>query len=460
MKSASVSALPVSAPPGPPTPGRNITPIPTGTNDSVRARRPSQHGQNDGPPRPGTGAGSPHHESPVTDPHKTEAPFEDNDSEVNDGALNGIVVADFSRVLAGPLCTMHLADMGAEVIKVERPDGGDDTRHWPPFLADGMSTYYAAINRNKKSVALDLSTPEDIELARRLTDRADVVIENFRPGVMAEFGLDSASVVRRNPGVIYCSITGFGSEGEGADMPGFDFLIQGMGGLMSLTGPRHGEPYRVGVAMVDVLAGLHALIGILAALNARHSNGGHGQVVEIALMQSLLAGMVNASSAALLTGQNPERAGNRHASVAPYEVYTASDGPFIIATGNDRQWTRICEVLEAPELAQDPRFTTNAGRVRHISELAESMNPHLLKRTSAEWTNALLAARVPAGPINTITEAFADAERLGLDPIWDVEGVKSPRAPITLSETPLRGLKRPPALGEDSDSVRAWLSTP
>ncbi len=376
------------------------------------------------------------------------------------GALDGVVVADFSRVLAGPLCTMHLADMGATVIKVERPDGGDDTRHWPPFLDDGMSTYYAAINRNKNSVTLDLSDPADVELARRLADRADVVIENFRPGVMESFGLDSTSVLERNPAAVYCSITGFGGTGEGADMPGFDFLIQGMGGLMSLTGPQDGEPYRVGVAMVDVLAGLHALIGILAALNARHGNGGKGQVVEIALMQSLLAGMVNASSAALLTGQNPARAGNRHASVAPYEVYTASDGPFIIATGNNRQWQRICEVLDAPDLADDQRFDTNSSRVQHIAELADAMAPYLLKRTAAEWTSALLAARVPAGPINTITEAFADAERLGLDPIWNVQGVRSPRAPITLSQTPLRGVKRPPSLGEDSTSIRAWLGSP
>ncbi len=374
-------------------------------------------------------------------------------------ALDGILVADFSRVLAGPLCTMHLADLGAEVIKVERPDGGDDTRHWPPFLDDGMSTYYAAINRNKKSVTLDLSLPGDVDLARRLADRADVVIENFRPGVMEAFGLDGKSVLSRNPGVVYCSITGFGSRGEGAEMPGFDFLIQGMGGLMSLTGPRDGDPYRVGVAMVDVLAGLHALAGILAALNARHTNGGHGQVVEIALMQSLLAGMVNASSAALLTGQDPQRAGNRHASVAPYEVYAAKDGPFIIATGNDRQWIRICEVLDAPDLMADERFSTNASRVQHISELSESMAPYLLKRNAAEWIETLLAARVPAGPINTITEAFADAERLGLAPVWNVEGVKSPRAPIELSDTPLRGVKRPPTLGEDSDEVRAWLSS-
>ncbi len=374
------------------------------------------------------------------------------------GALDGIVVADFSRVLAGPLCTMHLADMGAEVIKVERPDGGDDTRHWPPFLDDGMSTYYASINRNKKSVTLDLADSADLELARTLAQRADVVIENFRPGLMESFSLDAPSVHAVNPGAVYCSITGFGSTGEGATMPGFDFLIQGMGGLMSLTGPADGDPYRVGVAMVDVLAGNHALIGILAALNARHGNGGKGQVVEVALMQSLLAGMVNASSAALLTGESPKRAGNRHASVAPYEVFQASDGPFIIATGNDRQWVRICEVLEAPELQSDPRFKTNRDRVSHIRELGDAMGLYLSKRTAAEWTELLLAARVPAGPINTIVEAFEDAERIGLDPVWNVEGIDSPRAPITMSETPLSGYKKPPTLGEDSDSVRAWLA--
>ncbi len=390
---------------------------------------------------------------------ETEAQANDGgDDHGGPGPLAGIVVADFSRVLAGPLCTMHLADMGAEVIKVERPDGGDDTRHWPPFLDDGMSTYYASINRNKKSITLDMTDAEDLAIATRLAHRADVVIENFRPGVMASFGLDSTSLLEANPKAVYCTISGFGTEGAGAAMPGFDFLVQGMGGLMSLTGPADGDPYRVGVAMVDVLAGLHSLAGILAALHARHTNGGRGQVVDVSLMQSLLAGMVNASSASLLTGSSPTRAGNRHASVAPYEVFTASDGPFIIATGNDRQWQRICEVIQAPELAADERFATNRDRVANIRVMGELLAPYLLTRPAAEWTELLLAARVPAGPINTITEAFAAADELGLQPVWDVEGIAGPRAPMTLSDTPLRGRKRPPALGEDSDQVRAWLS--
>ncbi len=375
------------------------------------------------------------------------------------GALDGIVVADFSRVLAGPLCAMHLADMGASVIKVERPDGGDDTRHWPPFLDDGTSTYYAAINRNKQSITLDLGRPADLDLARTLVARADVLIENFRPGVMEGFGLDFESARAVNPGLVYCSITGFGTDGAGASMPGFDFLIQGMGGLMSLTGPEDGGPYRVGVAVADVLAGLHALAGILAALHARWIGGGQGQLVEIALMQSLLAGMVNASSAALLTEKDPRRAGNRHASVAPYEVFVASDGPFIIATGNDRQWRRLCEVIGADHLIDDPRFVTNGARVTHILELGEALAPHLLERRAAEWISALLAARVPAGPINTLTEAFADARRLGLDPVWTVDGMRTARAPIKLGRTPLEARKKPPILGEDSDDVRAWLES-
>jgi len=354
---------------------------------------------------------------------------------------------------------MHLADMGAEVIKVERPDGGDDTRHWPPFLADGASTYYSSINRNKKSVTLDLSDPHDLKLATTLAHRADVVIENFRPGVMAGFGLDAAAVGEHNPKAVYCTISGFGTDGPGAAMPGFDFLVQGMGGLMSLTGPIDGDPYRVGVAMVDVLAGLHSLAGILAALQARPANNGMGQVVEVSLMQSLLAGMVNASSATLLTGKSPSRAGNRHASVAPYEVFTASDGQFIIATGNDRQWFRICEVIGASDLAADPRFLTNRDRVTHIKELGEAMAPFLLQRTSAEWIRELLSARVPAGPINTIDQAFQSAEEFGLDPVWTVEGVAGPRAPITMSDTPLAGRTKPPTLGQHSDAVRTWLES-
>ncbi len=374
------------------------------------------------------------------------------------GALEGILVADFSRVLAGPLCTMHLADLGATVVKVERPDGGDDTRHWPPFLDDGTSTYYAAINRNKRSVTMDLGEPSDRELARRLAVGADVLVENFRPGVMAGFGLDEGSVRAENPGLVYCTITGFGTSDPGAGMPGFDFLIQGMAGLMSLTGPEDGEPYRVGVAMADVLAGLHALVGILAALHARRDNGGSGQLVEIALMQSLLAGMVNASSAALLTGHNPARAGNRHASVAPYEVFHAADEPFIIATGNDRQFQRLCKVVGAEDLLDDPRFATNGDRVRHVQELASLLDASLRSRTAAEWIDRLLAARVPAGPINQLTEAFADAARLGLDPIWRVQGMPSPRAPFVLSATPAEATMRPPRLGEQSEELRNWIA--
>lgn len=374
------------------------------------------------------------------------------------GALDGIIVADFSRVLAGPLCTMHLADMGATVIKVERPDGGDDTRHWPPYLEDGTSTYYASINRNKQSVTLDLSDEADLTMAKTLAQRADVMVENFRPGMLESFGLGYEAVRPSNPGLIYCSISGFGSTGEGADVPGFDFLVQGMGGLMSITGPADGEPYRVGVAMVDVLAGLHALAGILAALHARDANAGVGQKVEIALMSSLLAGMVNASTASLLAG-DPTRAGNRHASVAPYEVFHAADGPFILATGNDRQYRRVCEVIGAPEMADDPRFATNSDRVENIASCAEMINERLAGRGAREWIALFLDARVPAGPINTLSEAFADAERLGLEPVVEVDGMRLPRAPFTFSATPVVVNNRPPALGEDSVKIRRWLQS-
>lgn len=376
------------------------------------------------------------------------------------GALDGVVVADFSRVLAGPLATMHLADLGADVIKVERPGSGDDTRAWPPFLEDGTSTYYSAINRNKRSVALDLQSESDLKLGKRLADRADVVIENFRPGVMGNLGLDYETVSASNPGVVYCSITGFGSSGAGAELPGFDFLVQAMGGIMSLTGPEEGPPYRAGVAIVDVLAGLHALSAITAALYSRASTGGKGQHVEIALMQSLLAGLVNASSAQLLTGQDPVRAGNRHASVAPYETFEASDGSFIIATGNDRQFQRLCEVIGAPELAADDRFVTNGLRVGHIAELGEALAPYLRTRPRSEWIAELLAARVPAGQVNTISQAFQAATEIGLEPVVELaDGFRTPRPPFRLSETPPEVVTKPPTLGEHSEEIRAWLQS-
>jgi crotonobetainyl-CoA:carnitine CoA-transferase CaiB-like acyl-CoA transferase len=366
------------------------------------------------------------------------------------GALDNLRVLDFSRVLAGPLATMQLADLGATVTKVERPGTGDDTRAWgPPYDERGDATYFQAVNRNKDAIALDLSDPRDRAEARRLAITADVVVENFRPGLMAGFGLDYDELRADNPGLIYCSITGFG-RGPGAELPGYDMLIQAVGGLMSITGEPDGEPQKVGVAMVDVLAGLFATVGILAALNHRASTG-EGQRVDIDLLSCLLAGLVNQASAYTSGGVVPTRMGNRHPSIAPYEALPCADGSLVLAVGNDRQFTALCDVLGAPDMAADERFATNPARVRHREQLRAALTPLLAGRTAADWAHILTGARVPAGVVNDIADAFALAKTLGLDPIADVprgDGSTVPlcRNPINLSATPPAYRSAPPPL--------------
>ena len=374
------------------------------------------------------------------------------------GPLDGIVVADFSRVLAGPYATMLLGDLGAEVVKVERPPDGDDTRAWgPPWSAGGESTYFLGVNRNKRSVRLDLGSEPDLAAARSLVERADVVVENFKPGGLDRLGLGYDAVRIANPGVVYASITGFG-RGPGADLPGYDLLVQAVGGLMSVTGPAPGEPTKVGVALVDVVTGLHAAVGVLAALRYRERTG-QGQRVEVNLLSSLLSALVNQSSGYVEAGAVPGIIGNRHPSIAPYEVLPTADRPIVIAVGNDRQFRALCEVLGRPGLADDPRFATNPARVGHRDELATDMTAQLARRPAAEWVDALTAAGVPCGPINDVAEAVRLADALGLDPVADAGGVRTIADPIGLSATPVTYRTRPPSVGADDDWLATWLAS-
>lgn len=363
-------------------------------------------------------------------------------------ALGPLRVLDFSRVLAGPFATMLLADLGATVIKVERPGTGDDTRSWgPPYDAAGQATYFQSVNRNKTSVALDLGDPGDLAQARALALEADVVVENFRPGVMERLGLGPEVLLAANPGLVLCSVTGFGSGG-GAALPGYDLLIQAVGGLMSITGDPAGEPQKVGVALVDVLAGLFASVGILAALRHRDRTG-QGQRVEIDLLSSLLAALVNQGSAYTSGGTVPARMGNRHPSIAPYELVPCADHELALAVGNDRQFAALCEVIGLPELADEARFATNPARVEHRAELRALLEDHFGKRPAAAWSAELSAAGVPAGEVNDVAGAFALAERLGLSPTVDLPqpdgtSVRLTRNPIGLSATPPRYETAPP----------------
>ena len=360
------------------------------------------------------------------------------------GPLDGVIVADFTRVLAGPYCTMLLGDMGAEVIKVERPGAGDDTRAWgPPYAPSGQSTYFASVNRNKKAVGIDLGTPGGVQAARDLIAGADIVIENFKVGTLERLGLDYASVSTDHPALIYCTISGFGS-GAGRELPGYDLLVQAMGGLMSITGPGPGEPTKVGVALVDVITGLHATVGILAALHHRDATG-QGQRIEVNLLSSLLSALVNQSSAYAGAGVVPGILGNAHPSIAPYEVYATADRPLIIAVGNDRQFASLAQALGAPGLADDARYRTNPDRVANREDLKQELLALLALASADEWQERLTRAGVPCGPINDIAQAFALAERLGLAPIVDAGGTPTVAHPIGFGRTPATYRLPPPA---------------
>jgi crotonobetainyl-CoA:carnitine CoA-transferase CaiB-like acyl-CoA transferase len=375
-----------------------------------------------------------------------------------DGALDGLKVLDFSRVLAGPFATMMLGDLGAEVLKVERPDGGDETRGWgPPFDGRGQATYFLSVNRNKRSLVLDLRDVEDLTRARELAESADVLIENFRPGLMADLGLAYEDLQPANPGLVYCSITGFGPD-QGARLPGYDLLVQALGGLMSITGEADRDPQKVGVAVVDILTGLFATSGILAALRHRDRSG-EGQKVEVSLLASLLAALVNQASAYTAAGVVPHRMGNAHPSISPYELYDAGDGQLVIAVGNDRQFRALCETIDRPDLADDARFATNTERVANRDALREELQRALQTSPASHWTEALTDARVPAGLVNDVGGAFRLARELGLEPVVEIandDGPATPlvRNPITLSRTPASYRAAPPALGESGPA--AW----
>ena len=383
-------------------------------------------------------------------------------SHPESGPLSGLLVADFSRVLAGPYCTMLLADLGADVIKVESP-AGDDTRRWiPPATSAGVSTYYLAINRNKRSVALNLDDATDLAAGRELARRADILVENFKPGGLDRFGLDYESVRATNSGIIYASVSGFGSGG-GRHLPGYDLMVQAMSGLMSLTGDPDGPPYRSGISVFDVIAGLHTTIGILAALNHRARTGA-GQHVEASLMASALSGMVNQTSAYAAGGVVPARMGNAHPSLYPYEPLPTADGDLIVTAGNDVQFRKLCEALGAPELAADPRFARNEDRTANRDLLRPLLIERLASRPAAEWFGELIAVGVPCGPINTVEQGIAFAAEIGLEPVVSagsgLAAIPTIRHPLTFSATAPRYDLPPPALDEHGEDIRAWLSTP
>lgn len=382
------------------------------------------------------------------------------------GALAGIRVADFSRVLAGPHATMLLADLGADVIKVESPEG-DGTRQWsPPTNSAGQSTYFAGANRGKRSIIIDLKTPEGVEEAKKLAHSADVVIQNFKPGTMEKFGLGYDEVAAANPGVVYCSISGFGDKG-GAALPGYDLLVQAVGGLMSITGQpdsEGGQPTKVGVALVDILTGLNAVIGIQAALRARDTEAspthGQGQHVKVNLLSSILSALANQSSSTLETGESPGRLGNAHPSISPYETYQTADQVIAVAVGTNGQFAQLAEVIGAPELAADERFNTNENRVMNRAALKEILNSKLAAASAADWIEKFTARKIPAGRVNTIAQALELAETLGLAPVAETvtaEGqtVRTVANPIELTGTPAKYDLAPPELGAHQGAE--WL---
>jgi crotonobetainyl-CoA:carnitine CoA-transferase CaiB-like acyl-CoA transferase len=375
--------------------------------------------------------------------------------------LNGIRVLDLSRVLAGPYCTMVLGDLGADVIKVESPEG-DETRGWGPPFAAGESAYFLCVNRNKRSIVIDFKTEEGRNILHQLAQQSDVLVENFRPGTLARFSLDYESVFALNPNLIYCSITGFGQTGPLRDRPGYDFMIQAMGGLMSFTGEPDGEPMKVGVAVTDLFAGQNAVIAILAALQARAQTG-RGQHLDISLFDSQVGMLANVASNYLISGNLPQRYGNAHANIVPYQSFQASDAWFIVAVGNDKQFEKLCGVVRNGQLASDPRFAANADRVRNREELIAILNPIFMQKTASEWLLALEAAAIPCGPINTLDKVFAEPQLEARAMLISMEhsqirGLRLVGSPLKLSDTPVEYKLPPPTLGEHTQEILTELS--
>jgi crotonobetainyl-CoA:carnitine CoA-transferase CaiB-like acyl-CoA transferase len=385
-------------------------------------------------------------------------------------ALQGVRVLDLSRVLAGPWCTQTLADLGAEVIKVERPGSGDDTRGWgPPFLKDraGHETheaaYFLGCNRNKRSITVDIAQAAGQSLIRRMARQCDVFVENFKVGDMARYGLDAPSLAALNPRLVYCSVTGFGQTGPYAARAGYDYAVQGIGGLMSITGERDdlpgGGPQKVGVAVADLFTGMYATVAILAALRHRDATG-QGQVIDMALLDTQVAMLANLGANYLVTGKSPQRAGNAHQNIVPYQVFEVADGHIILAVGNDSQFAKLCAVAGHPEWAADPRFERNAGRVRHRDVLVPLIARAMQSRNKQEWLAALEAAQVPCGAINDLEEVFADPQVNARGMIVELphplcDTLRVVASPVKLSATPVRYDNAPPLLGEHTDEVLA-----
>ncbi|MGQ3054049.1 MAG: CaiB/BaiF CoA transferase family protein [Roseateles sp.] len=383
-------------------------------------------------------------------------------------ALAGVRVLDLSRVLAGPWCTQTLADLGADVIKVERPRSGDDTRAWgPPYLKDpqGQDTteaaYFLGANRNKRSLAVDLASQEGQTIVRKLAGQVDVLVENFKVGDLARYGLDAQSLLAEHPGLVICSITGFGQTGPYAERAGYDYAVQGMGGLMSVTGERDdlpgGGPQKVGVAVADLFTGMYATVAILAALRHRDATG-QGQVIDMALLDTQLAMLANLGSNYLCSGKAPGRMGNAHQNIVPYQVFEASDGHLILAVGNDRQFAKFCDIAGRPDWANDPRFATNSERVRHRAVLVPLLEEAMRQRPRADWLAALEAAKVPCGSINSIGEALADPQAQARGAVVTMPHPLTPdlhliASPMKLSATPITYRRAPPLLGQHSDEL-------
>lgn len=371
--------------------------------------------------------------------------------------LEGYRILDLSRVLAGPYCTMMLGDLGAEVIKVERPGVGDDTRAWGPPFADGESAYYLCANRNKKSITVNLKSAAGQEIIRQLARSSDVLVENYKVGELAALGLGYEEMRKLNPGLVYCSITGYGQNGPDKDLPGYDFVIQGRGGVMSITGEPDGEPMKVGVAVVDITAGLYAANAIQAALLAR-SKTGKGQVIDIALLDAQVAWLANVASNYLVSGNQPGRFGNAHPTIVPYQSFRARDGFFCLAVGNDGQWQKLCALVDQPELAQDPHFATNPARVQHRDALIPRLQAIFQAQEVDFWLEEIAAAGIPCGPVQTIDEVFSDPQVLARDMVWMMPHptageVSLVGSPLKLSETPVAGRLHPPLLGEHTEEI-------
>ena len=378
-------------------------------------------------------------------------------------ALHDVTVIDMSRVLAGPWATQLLADLGADVIKIERPETGDDTRSFgPPWFQNERgqreAAYFTCMNRNKRSIALDISIPEDAALVAKMASRADVFVENFKVGTLARFGLDYDSLAARNPRLIYCSITGFGQRGPYAGLPGYDFIVQAIGGLMSVTGEARGEPMKAGVALSDILTGLYACNGILAALHQRTASG-RGQYVETSLLDVQVASLANQAASFLATGQNPKRYGNAHPSIVPYQTFETSDGIIAIAVGNDIQFRQLCVVLGCPALGDDPRYQTNAQRVTGRDVLVPELQRRLRVRTSSQWLRELGDAGVPAAPVNSLDQVFSDRHvierQLKVDmPHSSMGSIPGVACPLRMSDSPPLLRRGPPVLDEHGDEIR------